>query len=144
MIITQSDLSVKLYDEVIEEITRADSSIVNNCIKNAIALAKAYMPRFDLDKLFGIGNAAPEVSSDFLKNIVIDITCWYLVRKANPNVNMETFRIDFEDAQKNLDKALSGKLSPPEWPLKPVNAANDTHPGETVTWSSNPKRNNHF
>lgn len=143
MIIKEQDLYAKIYPEILDEIKRGNQNLVTNAINNAVDLAKSYMSRFDMEKLFGTGDTNPTVQSDLLKSLLVDITCWYIVRLANPNLNLEIFRADFEDAQKNLDKINAGKLSPQGWPLKQV-TTEGTHPGATVAWSSNIKRGNHF
>lgn len=118
--------------------------IVVKGINSAIAEAKSYLNRYDLLKLFGDDETDPVVESEHLKNLVKDIACWHLIRLANPNVNLELFRTNYQDAIKFLEKVMKGQADPDGWPYKEDDpeTANDESSG--VQWESNPKRVQHF
>lgn len=142
--LVQADLKTHLYAEVIDEITREDDSIVDRAIKSAIAEAKSYLSRYDLLKLFGNDVTEPEVLSEHLRNICIDIASWHLVKLCNPNVNMELFKTVYDDAIKFLEKVMKGQADPEGWPYKADDPATTENENSFVQWGSNKKRKNHF
>jgi phage gp36-like protein len=113
--------------------------IVSQLIEAAIGEARSYLSRFDLLKLFGNESTAPVFTSEHLKNIVKDIACWYLVRLANPNINIELLRTNYQDAIAFLEKVMKGQADP-GWPYKPDNPDTPGDESSGVQWSSNPKR----
>jgi phage gp36-like protein len=142
MLLTESDLYTHIYQDIVDEIKRNDNTVIGSCLRMAEEEAKSFLGRYDLDKLFGIGNAAPEVSSILLKSKVKDIACWQLIKLANPNISYEAFRLAYEDTISYFKMILNGKVTPDGWPLKPD--AGDYKPGASITWKSNPKRRNHY
>jgi hypothetical protein len=143
-IITKADLSTHLYAEIIEEITRTDDTIITRTIDTAESTAKAYLSKYDLVALFGTNLVLPTVNSHLLINIVKDITCWHLIRLSNPNINLELFRTNFEDAIKLLERIQKNQAEPEGWPLKPIESDIDPTDNSSVVWSSNKKRSNYF
>ena len=139
----KTDLYTHLYEDIIDQITREDDDIVERVITSAINEAKYYLSKYDLLKLFGDEETAPEVVDSKLQDTVKDLACWQLVRLANPNVNIELFRTNYEDAIKTLEKIQAGKADPP-WPRKPDDPETDFNEGSTINWTSNPKRTQHF
>lgn len=142
--LVKEDLYTHIYEEIIEEITRENDTVVSLCISSAIAEAKCYLSRYDLLKMFGNETIEPEVESEHLKNLVKSIACWALIRLANPNINIELFRMAYEDAIKFLTKVMEGKAAPDGWIYKSDDPATDFKEGDYVQWSSNQKRTQHF
>lgn len=118
--------------------------IVDKAIKTAIAKAKSYLSRFDLLKLFGNHLTTEEVDDENLKSLVKDIACWYLVRLANPNINLELFRTIYEDAITWLVLVQKGGADPEGWPYKEDNADTEYDESSGIQWSSNQKRRQHY
>lgn len=137
-LLVKSDLATHLYEEVIDEITREEDSIVSKAIANGEGEVRSYLNRYDLTTMFG-----GSYDNQHLKSIVIDVVAWHLIKLANPNVNMELFRTSYEDAIKFLEKVMKG-MADPEWPLKPDNPDTSIDESGNVAWHSNLKRNNHF
>jgi phage gp36-like protein len=146
--LTKEDFKTHLYREIIEEITRNDDTIIAKAIKAAISEAKSYLSRYNLVALFGDPNSIPivepEVESEHLRNLSIDIACWHLIKLSNPNVNIELFRTGYQDAIKFLEKVMKGQADPEGWPYKADNANTSENENSFVQWSSNRKRSNHF
>lgn len=140
----KEDLKTHLYADVIEEITRADDDIIDRCISSAVAEVKSYLSRYDLLKLFGSDTVDAEVESEHLNNLVKDVACWYLVRLANPNVNIPLFRTAYEDAIKFLEKVMKGQADPDGWPYKADDTDTTANESNGVQFSSNTKRIQHF
>jgi len=156
--LVKADLYSNLYPEIIDTITRTDDAKVDAAISKAIDEAKAFLNRYDLMALFGDNNTPPTVTSDYLKMLVTDIACWHLIRLSNPNVDIALFRTAYEDAKKDLLKAMDGKLDP-IWPLRTDNTdtSDSSYPGKdsegihpgfdkggNIGWNSGRKRSNHW
>jgi phage gp36-like protein len=143
-IIVKTDLYTRLYEEVINEITRDDDSIVANAIDNAIAEAKMYLSQFELIALFGSveNDTAATFTDKALSNLLKDIAAWQLVSLCNVAVNYEAIRSRYKDAIATLTKIQSGQVNP-MWPYR--NPENDTAPDPlNITIQSNPLRNNYY
>ena len=142
-LITPSDLSTHIYAEVINEITRADSTLVTKAIDTAIQETKMYLSRYDLVQLFGTDTIAPTVQDEHLKSLVKDITCWHLIRLANVNVHYDVFKNAYKDAIKTLKSIMKGAVSPDGWPYKDTSTESFTE-GSSISWQSQQKRENYF
>lgn len=142
--LTKEDFKTHLYEEIIDTITRMDDDIVAKGIDSAIAQVKAYLSRFDLVKLFGDSTNEPVVVSEHLKTITKDIASWHLVKRANPNVNIELFRTIYLDAIKFLEQVMKGQADPEGWPYKPDDTTTPGNENQSIQWSSNRKRRQQF
>ena len=142
-IITPADLATNLYAEAINEITRGDDSIVASAIATAIQEAKMYLSRYDTTALFGTDTLAPTVHDALLSSLVKDIAVWRLVRLSNSGTNFNSERAAYDDAIGTLKNIMSGQAEPDEWPYA---QATDVAPaeGDSISWQSNPKRNNYY
>lgn len=118
--------------------------IVAKAIQAAVAEAKSYLSRYDLMQLFGDDTTPETIADEHLKNIVKDIACWYLVRLANPNIDMTLFRTIYEDAIKWLVLVQKGQADPEGWPYKPDDPDTDYDESAGIQWSSNTKRRQHY
>ncbi len=142
-IITSSDLATNIYPEIITEITRTDTTITDRAISAAIQEAKMYLARFDLVQLFGAGAAPPPVSDEYLKSLVKDLACWHLLRLSNVGIDYTAYRTAYEDAISTLKSIMGGQAQPQGWPYADT-TAEDTPPGDSISWNSNTKRNNYY
>lgn len=113
-------------------------------ISAAVAEVKSYLSRYDLLKLFGNDVIPPEVNDEHLKNIVKDVAVWYLLRLANPNIDLALFRTIYEDAIKWLTLVQKGQADPEGWPYPTDDADTDYDESAGIQWSSNPKRGQHY
>lgn len=158
MLVQPEELKTELYPEIVDEITRSDNAEVITQIKAAEDYCKSYLFKYDLKALFGVnaseGVAAvePTVVDENLKKCVKIIAAYWLVRKSNPNVNVDLFRDDYEMMVGSktepgwLTEVKEGYLVP-DWPYKPDDPATpdvDESENSQVSWSSNTKRTNHF
>lgn len=142
-IITSSDLSSNIYPEIIIEITRGDTTITESVITSAIQEAKMYLSKYDIVQLFGTGSKEPTIVDEFLKSIVKDIACWRLIKLSNPSIDYSVFRTAYEDALKVLNNIMTGQMQPEGWIYAETNP--DSIPqGNSISWSSNEKRNNYY
>lgn len=151
--LTKKDLTPPLYQEVIDEITRNDDTIVDKAIASAIGEMKGYLNRYDLIAIFGdnktdpatISNDGKEVIEtlafydEYLFTIAKDIASWHLIKLSNPNIQVEMFRTAYEDAIKYLIKVMKGEADP-AWPLRKDDPATPLDEAGLIGFSSNLKR----
>lgn len=156
MLVQPSELNTELYPEVRNAITRGDEDEVISQIKAAEAFCKSYLFKYDLKALFGDETAAPALAptviDENLKKTIKVIASYWLVRKANPNVNLELFREDWELMIGNkevpgwLYDIKEGNINP-DWPYKaddPGTPEDESTQNDGVSWNSNPKRTQRF
>lgn len=145
MIVTVAELGkTSLYPEIINKITRNDNSAAELQILAAEEYARSFLFKYDLTAIFGTETEAPTHPSELIKRIVKTIASYYLVRMANPNVQIELFRADFEDVKTLLEDLRDGKNNS-GLPYAPDNADTPEDEGNSdIYYSSNPKRTNHF
>ncbi len=142
-IITSTDLTTNIYPEIITEITRTDTTITDRAIDAAIREAKMYLARFDLVQLFGTDTLAPVITDEYLKSLVKDLTCWHLLRLSNVGIDYAVYRTAYQDAISTLKNIMAGQAQPQGWPYADT-STEDAPDGDTISWSSNPKRNNYY
>ncbi len=148
MLVTIEELGqTSLYPEVIQKITRGSEAAAEMQILSAESLVRSYMSKYDTAAIFGTADVAPTFTGgdvELIKKTVMIIASYYLVRLSNPNVQLELYRADYEDAVTWLKELQRGKVNP-DLPYKPDNP--DTGGNESATdvsWSSNVKRINSF
>jgi hypothetical protein len=156
MLVQPSELNTELYPEVQSAITRGNDDEVIAQIKSAEDFCKSYLFKYDLKALFGDDTVdpvvAPTIVDNNLKKTIKVIASYWLVRKANPNVNVELFREDWELMIGN--KELPGWLYDikegninPDWPYKADNSEtpeDESAQNDGVFWGSNSKRTQRF
>lgn len=140
--LVKADLASHIYIETIDEITRADDTLVDKAINAGIAEAKSYLNKYNLALLFG---DAPEPDDENLKNKTKDLICMHLIKVSNSNINYEVIKNAYDDAiSKFFVYIMKGQLDPQGWPYREDDADTDYNEGGTITWISNPKRTNIF
>lgn len=148
MLVKPEDLNTELFPEIVNQITRGDTDEVLLQLKAAEDYVKAYLFKYDLVALFGTEEEEPTHPDENLKKIVKVVATYWLVRKANPNANLELFREDMHlmigDSRNPgwLINIRDGK-SNPGWPYKPDEPGtpeNESKIHGSVHFSSNPKR----
>lgn len=146
MIVTVEELGqTSLYPEIIDTITRGDQEAAELQILAAESLCKSYLFKYDLKAAFGEAGEPPAIQCEMLKKIVKMIASYYLVRLANPNVDLELYRLDYQLAIDMLKDIRDGKNNLVELPYaKDDPETEDDESDGSVAWSSNPKRIQHF
>jgi hypothetical protein len=143
MFLEKDDLYTVIYQQILDEITRADDTVATRGISAAIDEVKAYLSRYDLDALFGTDEEEPTFPSEFLKSLVKDVAAWQVIKLSNPNIDYAHIYKCYEDATDRLTKIQKGLMNPQGWPLY-VPPSTDPVPGNAIGWGSNPKRDHHF
>jgi phage gp36-like protein len=138
-----NDIETHLYGEVVYEINRSDSNLLQQAINAAVAEAKGYLTAYHLPTIF---SATEDDRNPILLLYIKDIAVWHFIQLANPAVDMELRRERYEYAVKWFEKVQSGRTNP-DLPLPPdlVDAAGNIASVENfLKWGSNIKRNNHY
>ena len=145
MLVTIEELGkTSLYPEIIATITRGDNEAVNLQLSAAEEYVKSFLFKYDLNAIFGTASTAPTHPSELVKKIVKIIASYYLVRMANPNVDIELFRKDFEDAVDIL-RNLRDSNNNSGLPYATDDTTTEVDESNPDTyWNSNPKRSNFF
>ncbi|MCW3123903.1 MAG: hypothetical protein JWQ38_3395 [Flavipsychrobacter sp.] len=144
-IIRPSDLATNIYAEIITEITRNEENKADIAISTAVQEAKMYLARYDLLQLFGDDDRGilATVYDEYLNSLIKDLACWHLLRVSNANTDLSIFRTAYQDAITALKSIMAGQANPQGWPY--TDTTNQTAPeGNTINWSSNPRRNNFY
>ncbi|MDR2472156.1 MAG: hypothetical protein LBD53_01150 [Tannerella sp.] len=148
MLVTIQELGkTSLYPETISKITRGDDEAAELQILAAESLVRSYMSRYDTAAIFGTATEPPTYNGtevELIKKTVKIIASYYLVRMANPNVNIELFRADYEDALTWLKDLQAGNVNPDlPYRIDDPDTEIDESLGD-VYWNSNIKRTQHF
>ncbi len=147
-----ADLGTELYPEVIEEITRASDEEKQIQIQTAEDFAKGFLFKYDLKALFGTPDIDPTVKDESLKKCIKILAAYFLVRKANPNVQISLFRDDYmmmigtKEDPGWLYEIRNGDINP-EWPYKtddPNTPEDESKMNDDVYWASTKQRVNRF
>ncbi|MDR1199047.1 MAG: DUF1320 domain-containing protein [Prevotellaceae bacterium] len=147
MLVTIEELGkTSLYPETIQRITRNDNEAAELQILAAESLVRSYMSKYDCSAIFGTAETQPAFNGsdvELIKKIVKIIASYYLVRLSNPNVKIELFRADYEDALDWLKDLQAGNVNP-DLPYRPDDESQDGGANSDVYWNSLPKQNNFF
>ena len=136
MFLEPEDLTSLIDQEKIDAISDGDTEKLPNDITTAIADAKLYLSRFDVDDLFGkTGGDRDPILLQWVK----DITLWYFMRKANGGIDWESAQQCYNDTIKALVRLQGSTTVPSGWKLATV--ASPTQ-GYTMN-SAAPKRPMH-
>lgn len=145
MLVSISELAAtSLYPEIITAITRNNPGNAELQISAAEELVKTYLFKYDLNAVFGSGDTPPSHPSELVKKLVKIIASYYLVRMASPNVNVELFRLDYEDALRMLADIRDGN-NVLNLPYAPAEGTDDgTDVAESFFFASEPKQHHYF
>lgn len=141
--ITPSELNTHLYGEVVTEISRANAAIAQAAIDTAISEVSGFLSVYDRTAIFA---AAAGARNAALLNFTKDIAVWHFIQLCNPGVDLALRQDRYDRAIKWLDKVQSGKVVPDLPYPAPVTdlLGNVVPPENSITWGSNPKRQNNY
>jgi phage gp36-like protein len=137
-LLTKADLKTHVYAEIIDEITRADDTLVQDGIDNGESEVKSYLNRYDIAVMF-----ATSYTDKFLRSLVKDVVCWHIIKLCNANIQLELFRTLYQDAIKTFEKVMKGAIDP-QWPLRANDPATSIDDAGNVEFRSECKRRNHY
>lgn len=132
--LTATEIQTHLYNGVVDEISRADTTILDTAISAAIEEAKGYLTAYDIESVFA---ATGDDRNPILLLYIKDITIWHYIQLANPAVDMQLRMERYEKAVKWLEKVQSGKTNPNlPYPTVPPPAEANNY----IKWGGNNKR----
>lgn len=144
--LTIDDLKTCIHRDVVDAVTRADDDIVNRQIHAAIGMAKSYLTRYDLAKLFGddtipTSSTVSETQLVTLKQCVLDIAAFKLLGLSNVNYELAKYEGMYLAAIKWLREIQAGVAIPEGWPLRDTSTFTSPD-GDQVSAFYNEKRTN--
>lgn len=137
--INSTDYDASIHAEILDAVTRSDSSIIEICEDRAIAQMKGYLQaRYDCNAIF---NAIGADRNQLILMMAIDISLYHIFCAHNPQKLSQMRQDRYDRALEWLKKVSENKLSIADAPQLPeaqlsLNAAN--------LISSNPKRTQHL
>lgn len=137
--LTIAELKTHLYEEIQQEVVRADNDIIQAAIDTAIDEVKGYLSGYDLETIFN--PADPADRNKKLLSVTKDIAAWELLKLCNPNIEIEFRKQLYEFALAWLKLVQMGRVTPAL--PRPEDDPNNPYDG-TINWSSNNKRRNQF
>ena len=137
--LTPDELKTHLYEEVVNEITRNDDTVIEEAIVTAIDECKGYLSKYDT--IACIDNIGPDDRNRKLLSVCKEIAAWHLINLCNVTIKYDSRRLMYEDSIEWLKGVQKGAIIPPLPNL--INPAT-TMPITGISWKSNRKRGNHF
>ena len=134
--ITKADYSSVIRDNLLDDITELDDSILDSCEAEAIGLASDYLrQRYDLAASF---SAEGTERDNQLVRVILDIALFYAHHRVNPRRIPEMREKAFERAEKWLKMANKGEIV---LALPKLEEGSKT---QFVLYGGNRKRENHL
>jgi malic enzyme len=113
MIVSTDDLKkTELYPEIISQIIRNDSETAELQIQAAEDIVATYLFKYDLNAILGTSEEPPTFDSPMVKKMVKIIATWFLLKMANPNVDIELWKEEYDQVIKMLEEIRDGKMVP--------------------------------
>lgn len=137
--INSTDYDASIHAEILDAVTRSDSSIIEICEDRAIAQMKGYLQaRYDCNAIF---SATGSDRNQLILMMAIDISLYHIFCAHNPQKLSQMRQDRYDRALEWLKKVSENKLSIADAPQLPEaqlaqNAAN--------LINSNPKRTQHL
>lgn len=140
--LTIQELNTHLHDELVETITRGDTTIAEAAIDAAIAEARGYLTRYDTVRIF---TASASRRNQLLLIFIKDIATWHLVNLCNAGTDLKFRQDRYERAIDWLKAVQRGDVSPDLPEREPESGKTEkNNPIGPIAYGSNPKRCQHF
>lgn len=136
-----SEIKSHMYEEVANEITRNDDSIIEDAIDTAIDEMKGWLSKYDIENY--LNTIAPNLRNKKLLNISKDMSVWYLIHLCNVTIDYNKWRELYDDATTWLSQVQKGQIVL-NLPQAVVPGSDPVQAVSPIKWKSNQKRNNHF
>lgn len=136
MYVQSNEITTHLGVEQIEAISDGDETMLEAAINSALVQVRGYLKgKYDITAEFAKTGTA---RNSLLVTYVKDIAVWHFINICHVNTSIEERAKRRDDAVRDLVKAQKGDFDF-ELPALPIEQKTDT-----ITFSSNHKRNNHF
>ncbi|MBQ4393283.1 MAG: DUF1320 family protein [Prevotella sp.] len=134
-----TDYDASIHRDILDALTREDSSLVEICEDRAISEMRCYLcGRYDCDALF---SAEGQNRHQLVLMMALDIAIYHIFSIHNPMKLSQLRKDRYERAIEWLKAVAAGTISIEGAPLAPVEVQVAHQPFRIV---SNPKRQNHF
>lgn len=132
--IEKADFDAAIRDNILDDITEADDTLIDKAIAESISYMKGYLNnRYDVVEIF---NKTGNLRDETILNHGINIALYNLHRLINPR-KMPAFRGELRnDAKEWLMDVNKGIINPPTLPVP------STGEKDYILYASNPKRDN--
>ena len=137
MYITTDEVTTHLIVETIEAISDGDSTMLQAAIDAAYVEVKSYLSAFDVASEFSKTGADRNA---LLIVFVKDVAVWHFINICNVNTDLKLRAKRYDDAKSWLIAVQKGNVTP-DLAKSP---STDTTSTQQITFSSNPKRGQHF
>lgn len=135
--ISQEDYDASIHAEILDAVTRKDSSIIEICEDRAIAQMKSYLgARYDCNAIFG---ARGSERNGLVLMTAIDIALYHILCAHNPQKLSQLRQDRYDRALEWLRRVSENKLSIAD---APELETSEQIPSDLM--SSNPKRTQHL
>lgn len=143
-ILTTENVGTRIYQEIIDLVSRSDDETVEAAINAAIAEAAGYMSRYDIDKILGTASDDAEIQDANLLSKLKDLFAWHFIALANPNMDYTAAHDRYVLAIDYFKQVQKGTIAPKDWPY--LDTTDQTAPpdGDSIYHISNTKRNNYY
>lgn len=136
MYIETNEITTHLGVEQIEAISDGNSTMLEEAINSALVQVRGYLKgKYDIAAEFAKTGTA---RNSLLVTYVKDIAVWHFINICHVNTSIEERAKRRDDAVKDLMKAQKGDF---DFELPPLPAEQKA---DTITYSSNRRRNNHY
>lgn len=137
--ITSEDYDASIHAEILDRITRSDTSVVKICEQRAIAEMRGYLGgRYDCDAIF---SARGDDRLQLVVMMAVDITVYHLFCIHNPKAMSDIRRQRYERAVEWLEGVAAQRISIDGAPRLPEE---EIHGKAKWKFGSNKKRTQHL
>jgi phage gp36-like protein len=136
--LTTHELTSHLHEDVIDEISREDTSKLTTAIAAAVSEMRGYLSFYDVPVILATTGVNRE---PILLLYTKDIAVWHFIQLANANVEMELRKIRYDRAIQWLKDVQKGIIVPN---LPILTNADETIQAGKIKFGSNKQRNTHY
>lgn len=140
--LTKEELKTHMYDEVTDEISRADDTIVDSAIAAGVEETRSYLTNYDVDAVFAAEGAD---RNPIILLYAKDLTIWHFISLSQAAMEVGFRESRYDKAIRFLKDVQAGKANP-SLPIR--DQGDGITPGAGYQWDArfggNTKRNNSY
>lgn len=141
--LTAGELKTHMYEDVVNEITRNDDSIIEDAIDTAIDEIKGFLvAKYNITSY--LNTISPSNRNKKLLAVAKDLSAWYLIHLCNVTIDYAKWRELYDDGVMYLSRVQKGAIVLNDLPTVTIPGTSPAQPQSPIKWASNSKRNNHF
>jgi phage gp36-like protein len=139
--VTAGELKTHMYEEVVNEITRNDDSIIEDAIDTALDEIKGWCSKYNIDTY--LATITPSNRNKKLLSVAKDLSAWYLLHLCNVTIDYDKWKDLYDAGVMWLSQVQKGNIVL-NLPLATIPGTSPAQNVNPIKWSSNTKRNNHY